>query len=91
MRYAPGMIRRPDDGGPKEALQVTTAGKLETWNDFFCDGSTADDVAPLEDGDGKSSTGEICCGREAIVAAADDQCVPFLILQSTRSSAGATT
>lgn len=40
-----------DDGGAEEALEVATPRELEARNQLFCDGGTADHVAPLKDGD----------------------------------------
>lgn len=67
----PPQLQFPDDGGAEEALEVATAGELETRDEFFGDGSAADEVAALEDCDGEAGAGEIGGGGEAVVAAAD--------------------
>lgn len=68
-------------------MKVTAARKLEAWNKFLRDGGSANDVAAFEDGDGKAAAGEVRSGGEAVMAAADDESVPFLILQRGSSSA----
>lgn len=63
-------------------MEITTAREFEAWNEFLSHSGTANDVAAFEDRDGKAGACEVRGCREAVVAAADDQSVPFLILQS---------
>lgn len=70
-----------DDGGAEEALDVAAAGESKARNKFFSDGSTANDVATLENGDGEARTSQISSCSEAIVAGTDHQRVPFLLIQ----------
>ena len=79
-----GVWEALDDGGAEEALDVAAAGELKARNEFFSDGSTADDVATLENGDGEARASQVSSGCEAVVAGADHQRVPFLLLQCAR-------
>lgn len=45
---------KPDDRRTKEALEVAATGELETRDEFFGDGGTANEVAALKDGDGEA-------------------------------------
>lgn len=66
-------------------MKVTASRKLEAWNEFLSDGGSADDVATFEDGDGKAGASKVGGGGEAVMAAANDESVPFLILQRSSS------
>lgn len=77
----------PDDGGSEEAQEVAAAGELEAGDKFFGDGGAANEVPALEDGDGEAGACEVRGGSESVMAAADNQRVPFLVLQRARSAA----
>lgn len=70
-----------DDGGAEEALKVATPRKLESRNELFRHGGSANHVPPFENSDGEACACEVRGRREAVVAASDDQRVPFLVLQ----------
>ena len=70
-----------DDGGAEEALKVATPRKLESRNELFCHGSSADHVPPFENSNQEEGACQVRGCREAVVAASDDQRVPFLVLQ----------
>lgn len=79
----------PDDGGAEEALEVAAAGEFEARDQFFGNCGAADQVTALENSDGEASACEVRGGRQAVMASADDQSVPFLVLQRARGAAKA--
>lgn len=79
----------PDDGGAEEALEVAAAGEFEARDEFFRNGGTANQVAALEDSDGEASACKVRGGRQTVMATADDQSVPFPVLQRARGAAKA--
>lgn len=79
----------PDDGGAEEALEVAAAGEFEARDEFFGNGGATDQVATLENSDGEASACEVSGGRQTVMAAADDQSVPFLVPQCARGGAKA--
>lgn len=62
-------------------MKVATTREFEARYYFLRHGGTADDVAALEDGDGKTGASEIRGGDEAVVATTDHKGVPFLVRQ----------
>lgn len=68
----------PEDGGAEEAVEVAAAGEPEAGNQLLGHGCSADDVAAFEDGDGEAGACQVGGGDQAVMAAADDQRVPFL-------------
>lgn len=70
---------RLDNGWAKEALEVATAGELKSRDEFLGNRRSAYDVAALEDCDRETRAGEVGRGGEAVVTAADDDRVPFLL------------
>lgn len=62
-------------------MEVAAAGELKARDEFFGNGSTANEVAPLENGDRESVAGQIGGGGETVVAAANHQRIPFLLLE----------
>lgn len=62
-------------------MEVAAAREFEAWNEFFGDGCSADDMAALQDSNGEASTCQISGSSKAIVAAANNQRVPLLLLQ----------
>lgn len=62
-------------------MEVAAAGELEARDEFFGNGSTANEVAPLENGDREAGAGQIGGGGETVVAAADHKRIPFPLLE----------
>lgn len=62
-------------------MKVAAAGELEARDEFFGNGGTADEVAALENGDREAGAGKIGGSGETIVAAADHQRIPFLLIE----------
>lgn len=81
-------LNRLDDRRAKKTLQVAAAGEFKTGNDLFGHGSSAEYMASLEYCDGETSTSQIRGSSETIMATANYQCIPFLILQDGRRTGG---
>jgi len=81
-----GRISRPwrgrsssrNDFGAEERDYIGAFGEEEARDDFFGDGGTAENVAAFEDENLLASFGEIGSVDQAVVAAADDDCVVML-------------
>ena len=78
----------PDDRRAEKTLEIATTREFETWNKFLGHSGATNDVAAFEYRNGEAGTCQVRGCSEAVVAAADDQCVPFLILQSGDGAAG---
>ena len=70
-----------DNGRSEKALEITAARELEARDELLRDGGSADDAAALEHGHGEPAASQIGGCGEAVMAPADDQRVPFLVLQ----------
>lgn len=70
----------PYDLRTKKTEEVAAARELEARDQFLCHSSAADEVPALKNSDGKASTSQVSGGDQAVMATADDDCVPFLIL-----------
>lgn len=75
-----------DYGGTEEAEEVATARELESRDEFLCHGCATNNMAALEHSHREASTSEVSGCYQTVVAGADDQRVPFLLLETARCS-----
>src|SRR5882757_7284915 len=73
-----GEIEFANDFGAEEGDYVRAFGEQEAGDDFFGDGGTTENVAAFEDENFFAGFGEIGRVDQAVVAAADDNCVVML-------------
>src|SRR5882762_9163734 len=73
-----GGIEFANDFGTEEGDYIRALGEQEAGDDFFSDGGTTENVAAFEDKNFFAGFGEIGSVDQAVMAAADDDCVVML-------------
>jgi len=73
-----GEIEFANDFGTEEGDYIRAFGEQKAGDDFFGDGGAAENVAAFEDENFLAGFGEIGSVDQAVVAAADDDCVVML-------------
>jgi hypothetical protein len=73
-----GEVEFANDFGTEEGDYIGALGEKKAGDDFFSDGGAAENVAAFEDKNFFAGFGEIRRVDQAVVAAADDDCVVML-------------
>jgi hypothetical protein len=75
LETVPRQLELADDFRPQQRHDVRAHGEAEAGEHFFGDCGTAEDVAPLEDEHLPTRAGQIRRSCQAVVSAANDDCV----------------